>query len=118
MSRSAIGWLLIGLGVLIVFLLVVGLGFYWARRRKGRRGADGDALEEIKQQLVWRAMAKGGTITASQAATEGHLPMIDVERALMSMVAEGRAAVEAGEGGEAVYRIDTPTTSSGNEPTP
>jgi hypothetical protein len=53
-------------------------------------------------------MAQGGRITVAEAATHAGLPEMEVELALMSLVADGRASAEAGEAGEIVYQVVAP----------
>ena len=104
-----------GLDFIAMFLLgvvpaVVGAAVLWAGLRS--RGQDGDAesqrLAGIKEQIVWRAMAQGGRITAAEAAAHAGLPEMEVEFALMSLVSEGRASAEAGEAGHILYHVASP----------
>lgn len=89
--------------------IVAGAALLWSDRRgsRSRESPEERALSGIKDQVLWRAMAGGGRITAADVAAQGELPRVDVERALLSLVAEGRAAAEAGEDGEIVYVIQS-----------
>lgn len=95
------------MGLVVVGFLAIGL-FFWAkmRRSKGRETPDSQLQKEIRDQIIWRAMAQGGRITAEEAAAHGGQSPMEVERALMSLVAEGRATAEAGDDGGIVYRVD------------
>ena len=95
------------MGLVVVGFLGIGL-FLWARMRrsKGRETPDSQLEKEIRDQIIWRAMAQGGRITREEAAAHGGRSPMDVERALMSLVAEGRATAEAGDDGGIVYRVD------------
>ncbi|UCF18992.1 MAG: hypothetical protein JSU87_13820 [Gemmatimonadota bacterium] len=133
MSRSSLGGLLLALGLvalgLFSFVLdlpsglsfaatfflgvlptVGGLALIWAGWRSSGIQKDPEAarLAGVRDQIVWRAVALGGRITAVEAAAHGGLNPPDAERILMSLVADGRAQVEAGESGDIVYRIDSP----------
>ncbi len=103
------------LSLAAVFLFVfVAIVVMKKRRGKKREGSEGDLQEEIKEQIIWRAMAQGGRITAAEAASHGGRSPLDVERALLSLVAEGRAQVEVGEEEGIVYLVDL-GTGSGDE---
>lgn len=103
------------LSLAAVFLLVlVVIVVMKMRRGKKSKGSEGDLQEEIKEQIIWRALAQGGRITAAEAASHGGRSPLDVERALLSLVAEGRAQAEAGEEREIVYLVDL-GTGSGDE---
>ena len=124
MSRTALGGLLLTAGLVLLatfmfvvrlpdglqitgtFLLgivpaVIGAAMLWSGFRSTPKSKDPEAgrLAGIKEQIVWRAQAG--------------LPPMEVELALMSLVAEGRAAVEPGESGEVVYRIASPLGGAG-----
>lgn len=88
---------------------VVGLALLSAGRRKSRKKADPDAqrLDGLKEQIVWRAIARGGEITSAEVVAHTGAPSADAEYALMLLVAEGRARVEPGAAGEVVYRIES-----------
>lgn len=96
-------------------LLLIGAGLLlvgWRRHRNaGSSGPEEDRLQEIQNQVIWRSMAQGGRITATEVATQAGLPLPEVERALLSLVAEGRAEAEPGDGGQVVYRIEAGKTS-------
>jgi hypothetical protein len=100
-----------GMAFLAIFLLgvvpiVAGAAMLRASRKRDR--SDDGRLATIKDQIVWRAMAQGGRITASEATQHAGVPQTEVEYALMALVSEGRAAAEPGEAGEIVYRIESP----------
>lgn len=108
-----------GLSFTASFLLGVvpavgGVAMLWANMRGStkRRDPEVERLNAIKDQIVWRALALGGRITAAQAADQGDLAPMDAEHALMSLVSEGRAAVEPGEAGEIVYRVEMPGSAA------
>lgn len=110
-----------GVDIVANFLLgivpaVVGVALLWASYRSSSRQQDPEVerLAGIKDQIVWRALAQGGRITAAEAATHAGLPEMEVEHALMSLVSEGRAAVEPGESGSIVYRIESPVAEAGS----
>lgn len=134
MSRSALGGLLVVVGVvmlllftfvvnlgggtafLVVFILgvvptVTGFAVLRASRKRGKSGHD--KLGMVKDQVVWRAIAQGGRITAAEAALHAGVPQPEVEFALMALVSDGRAAAEPGEAGEIVYRIESPLKREG-----
>lgn len=102
------------LGLVVLFLLAIGL-FLLVRARRSRRRQDPEAQlqREIQEQITWRAMAQGGRITAEEAITHGGQSPADVERALMMLVAEGRARAEPGDEGQIVYRIAMGTSTPG-----
>jgi hypothetical protein len=101
-----------GLDFIAIFTLgvvpaVVGAAMFWA----GWRGAsksdpEQERLASLKDQIVWRALAQEGRITAAEAATHSGLPEMEVELALMSLVADGKATAEPGDG-SIVYRIES-----------
>ena len=104
-----------GLQMTAAFLLglvpaVVGAAMLWAGYRSSSSARDPEAerLASIKDQIVWRAIAQNGRITAAEAAGQTGLAPTEAEHALMLLVSEGRAAVEPGESGDIVYRIDSP----------
>ena len=88
----------------------VGLGLLWSSWRSPGRSSDPNAerIASLKEQVVWRAMARGGEITAAEAAAHTGMESRDAEYALMLLVSEGRARVEPGPTGEIVYHIDSP----------
>lgn len=100
----------IALLILGVIPAVVGAALLWAGYRSSKKGRSPEAerLSGVKDQVVWRAMAKGGRITAAEVAEGSGLAEFEVEHALMSLVAEGKAVAEPGSGGRIVYRIDLP----------
>ena len=102
------------LGLVVLFLLAIGL-FLLVRARRSRRRQDPEAQlqRESQEQITWRAMAQGGRITAEEAITHGGQSPADVERALMMLVAEGRATAEPGDEGQIVYRIAMGTSTPG-----
>lgn len=129
MTRTSFGGLLLALGLVMLWLFtfvvglpsgleftasltlgvvpaVVGAAILWAGWRGKRRDASSEQSSAVKDQIVWRAVAQDGRITAAEAATHIGLPEPQIEQALMSLVAEGRAAVEPGADGEIVYQID------------
>ena len=133
MSKTAKGGLLLALGLVIVagsiFVLdlpsglrisvtflfgivpaVIGAAMIWSGYRSTAKDRDPESarLAGIKEQIVWRAVAQGGRITAAEAAAHAGLAPMEAEHALMTLVSEGRAAVEPGEEGDIVYRIDSP----------
>ncbi len=104
-----------GLGFLASFVLgvvpaVVGAAILWGDWRTSAKSKSPEAKRqaEIKDQIVWRALAQGGRITSAEAAAQAGLEPLEVEHALLSLVSEGRAEVEAGESGDIIYRIDSP----------
>jgi hypothetical protein len=103
-----------GLDFIAIFALgiipvVAGSATLWSGWRKsGKRDPESERLTGVKDQIVWRAMAQGGRITVAEAATHAGLPEMEVELALMSLVADGRASAEAGEAGEIVYQVVAP----------
>ena len=110
-----------GLGFVANFVLgvvpaVVGAALVWAGFRGSvqRRDPEAERLNMIKDQVVWRAMAQGGRITASEVASHGNVPPLEAEHALMTLVAEGRAFVESADSG-VVYRVEVPGLSTGGE---
>ncbi len=100
----------IALLILGVLPAVVGAALLWAGYRSSKKGRSPEAerLTSVKEQVVWRAIAKGGRITAAEVAQGSGLAEVEVEHALMSLVAEGKAVAEAGGAGGIVYRIDSP----------
>lgn len=94
--------------------IVVGAAMLWSgyRSKSKRQDPESVRLEGIKEQIIWRAIAQQGRITAAEAAAHAGLPPMEAEHALMLLVSEGRAAVEPSESGEIVYRIDSPLGSS------
>ncbi len=101
-----------GLDFIAIFTLgvvpaVVGAAMLWAGwRAAGKRDPEQERLDSLKDQIIWRALAQDGTITAAQAADHSGLPEMEVELALMSLVADGRATAEPGDGA-IVYRIES-----------
>ncbi len=99
-----------GTAFLAVFILgvvptVTGFAVLRASRKRGK--SEHDKLGTVKDQVVWRAMAQGGRITAAEAALHSGAPQPDVEFALLALVSDGRAIAEPGEAGEIVYRIES-----------
>lgn len=103
--------------VLGIVPAVVGLALIWARWRRPGRASDPEAqrLAGLKEQIIWRAVARGGEITVTEASAHSGVSATDAEHALMVLVAEGRARVEPGSGGEIVYRIDSPLPGQGSK---
>jgi hypothetical protein len=103
-----------GLDFIAIFALgiipsVAGAAALWSGwRTSGKSDPEFERLSSIKDQIIWRAMALGGRITADEAAAHAGLPEMEVELVLMSLVSEGRASAEAGEGGRIVYQIVSP----------
>ncbi|MGD8866339.1 MAG: hypothetical protein PVI01_01890 [Gemmatimonadales bacterium] len=100
-----------GTAFLAIFILGVVptvTGFAVLRASRKRAKPQHDKLNAIKDQLIWRAVAQGGRITAAEAALQAGVPQLEVEFALMALVSDGRAMAEPGEAGEIVYRIDSP----------
>ena len=100
-----------GMAFLAVFILgvvptVTGFAVFRASRKRGK--SEHDKLGTIKDQIVWRAVAQGGRITAAEAALHAGVPQPEVEFALMALVSDGRAVAEPGEAGEIVYRVESP----------
>ncbi len=100
-----------GTAFLAVFILgvvptVTGFAVLRASRRRGK--SEHDKLGAIKDQVLWRALAQGGRITAAEAALHAGVAQPEVEFALMALVSDGRAVAEPGEAGEIVYRIESP----------
>jgi len=100
-----------GVAFLAIFVLgvvpsVTGFAVIRASRKRGK--PQHDKLSAIKDQVVWRALAQGGRITAAEAAVHAGVPQPEIEFALMALVSDGRALAEAGEAGEIVYRIESP----------
>jgi len=103
-----------GLDFIAILLLgvvpaVVGAAILWAgfRDSSKRRDPESERLASIKDQIVWRSLARDGRITTAEAATHVGRPESEVEVALMSLVSEGRATAEPGEAGAIVYRIES-----------
>ncbi len=94
---------------------VVGAAILWAgwRAASAKRDPALERLAGAKDQIIWRALAQGGRITAAEAAPIVGLPELEVEHALMSLVSEGRATAEAGDSGGIVYRIESPISGLG-----
>ena len=100
-----------GTAFLAIFVLGVVptvTGFAVLRASRKRAKPQHDKLRAIKDQVVWRALAQGGRITAAEAALHAGAPRPEVELALMGLVSDGRALAEPGEAGEIVYRIESP----------
>lgn len=95
------------LGVVPFF---VGAAMIWHGYRSGSRSQNPEEarLAGIKEQIFWKAIAQEGRITAAEAAAHAGLSATDVERALLSLVAEGRAVVEPAQSGDVVYRVQSP----------
>jgi hypothetical protein len=95
------------LGVIPFF---VGAAMIWYGFRSGSKSKDPEEarLAGIKEMIFWKAIAQDGRITAAEAAAHAGLPAMDIEHALMSLVAEGRAVVEPGQTGDVVYRVQSP----------
>jgi hypothetical protein len=99
-----------GIGFIAIFALgvipaVVGAAMLWAGWRvAGKSDPEQERLASLKDQIVWRALAQDGRITASEAAVHSGLAEMEVELALMSLVADGKATAEPGDG-TIVYRI-------------
>ncbi len=104
--------------ILILGLIpaAVGLGLLWSSWRRPGRSSDPDAerITRLKEQVVWRAVARGGEITAAEAAAHTGMESQEAEYALMLLVSEGRARVEPGPTGEIVYHIDAPLPGNGS----
>lgn len=95
-----------------LILMLVGAGLLlagWRRQRSTKgRTPESDRLADIKDQALWRGMAAAdGRVTASELAAQAGAALPEVERALMSLVAEGRAVAEPGDSGQIVYRIES-----------
>ena len=90
--------------------VVGGLAIIWSRWRRPEKASDPNAqrLAGLKEQIIWRAVARGGQITVAEASTHAGVPPREAEHALMILVSEGRASVEPGGAGEIIYRIDSP----------
>lgn len=103
--------------VLGVVPAVVGVALLWGGYRSSSRPQDPEAerLASIRDQIVWRATAQGGRIAAAEAAAHVGLTELEVEHALMPLVSDGRATVEAGESGSIVYRIESPLAGARGE---
>lgn len=98
--------------VLGIVPLATGFALLWSNWR-GRRASDGDSMTSgIREQIIWRAVAMGGRITAMEAAAHCGLPEPEVEQVLLSLVSEGRADAEPGDGGGIVYRIESPVAGT------
>lgn len=100
-----------GAAFLAIFVLgvvpaVAGFAVLRASRKRGK--SEHDNLGTIKDQVVWRAIAQGGRITAAEAALHAGVPQPEVEFALMALISDGRAVAEPGEAGEIVYHIESP----------
>lgn len=96
--------------VLGVVPAVVGLALLWSRWRRPGKASDPESqrLAGVREQIIWRAIARGGEITVAEASSHAGVPPAEAEHALMILVSEGRASVAPGAGGEIVYRIDSP----------
>ena len=110
MSGFAFNGVILVLGLAAIVMLVVGM-LLWSRRRRAKSGEHDQSQDQqlIREQIIWRAVAQGGKITVAEAVTHGGQPPMEVERVLMTLVAEGRARAEAGENGEIVYFVDSST---------
>ncbi len=130
MSKTSLGGLLLTLGLVMLTLFwfvvslpsgldfiaiftlgvvpaVVGAAMFWAGwRGPGKSDPEQERLDSLKDQIVWRALAQDGRITAAEAAAHSGLPEMEVELALMSLVADGRATAQPGDGA-IVYRIES-----------
>jgi cadmium resistance protein CadD (predicted permease) len=129
-SKTSLGGLLLTLGLVMLTLFwfvvslpsgldfiatftlgvipaVVGAAMLWAGwRGAGKGDPEQERLASLKDQIIWRALAQDGRITAAEAAAHSGLPEMEVELALMSLVADGRASAEPGDGA-IVYRIES-----------
>lgn len=96
--------------VLVLGIVPVATGFalLWSNWRGRRADAGLSGVGAIKDQIIWRAVALGGRITAAEAAAHCGLPEPEVEQVLLSLVSAGQADAEPGEGGGIVYRVQTP----------
>lgn len=101
----------------VVIPLAVGAALVWAglRGSSARASPEEKRLAGLKDQIVWRALAKDGQITVSEAVAELQLEPGEAERALMALVADGRAGVEPQKSGEVVYRIESVVAAPGRE---
>lgn len=110
MSGFAFNSIILILGLAAIVMLIMAM-LLWSRRRRKRPGEDAVSQDQrlIREQIIWRAVAQGGKITVADAAAHGGQPPLEVERVLMTLVAEGRARAEAGENGEIVYYVDSST---------
>lgn len=94
--------------VLGIIPAVIGLALLSAGRRRSQKSdPDAQRFEGLKEQIVWRAIARGGEITPAEVVEHTGASPADAEYALMLLVAEGRAQVEPGAAGEVVYRIES-----------
>lgn len=107
MSGFAFNSVILILGLAAVILIIMVLLVWSRRRRESDDESESGEQRLIREQIIWRALAQGGKITVAEAAAHGGQAPFDVERALMALVAEGKARAEAGEEGDIVYYIDS-----------
>ena len=107
---ALIGYLLLGVAIL-VFGGAILLALF--RRTVKSKDPEAERLDNVKDQIVWRAMGQGNRITAAEVAGQTGMTEGDAELALMALVSEGRAVAEADESGSIVYRIGAPSEASG-----
>lgn len=107
---ALIGYLLLGLAIVIIGGAV--LLALFRRFTVKRRDPEAERIDNLKDQIIWRALAEGIQITATEVAAQSGVTEADAELALMALVSDGRAVVEPGESGGVVYRIDTPLTGA------
>ena len=98
--------------VLGIVPVATGLALLWWNWRSRRADQANSGIGAIRDQIIWRAVALGGSITSAEAAAHCGLPEPMVEHVLMSLVSEGRADAEPGDGGGIVYRIESPVAGT------
>lgn len=107
---ALMGYLLMGLAIIIVggaILLAL-----FRRSTVSRRDPEAERADNLKDQIIWRALAQENRITAADVAAHFGITEADAEMALMALVSEGRAVAEPNEEGGIVYRIDAPSAGT------
>ncbi|UCC73605.1 MAG: hypothetical protein JSV86_03305 [Gemmatimonadota bacterium] len=100
---ALMGYLLLGLAIVIIGGAV--LLALFRRSAVTRRDPEAERLDNLKDQIIWRALGQGTRVTAAEVAAQSGLTEADAELALMALVSEGRAVAEPGESGGVIYRI-------------
>jgi len=107
---ALIGYLLLGVAIL-VFGGAILLALF--RRTVKSKDPEAERLDNVKDQIVWRAMSQSNQTTAADVAGQTGMTENDAEQALIALVSEGRAVAAADESGSIVYRIGAPSDAPG-----